>query len=294
MKYTITIEVDTHDDASQVEQLFSALAAVSAPTSARKSVDEKIADEFHAEYRDEFIAGFNHAAPVTEPGPSDNIGTLTVHSMTGADHAALVAPVEQAAPVEPIPYPEQVAARMESAPTAPVAPVEQPVNIDTNGLPWDARIHASTKTTNADGSWRNRRGVDKELIAQIEAELKSGAAPTTAAPVPFVDVVDEIAKTVDTIRSSFSADPFIVPTAPPFDLGSPVTAPVDAAPAAAPTMTYGEFMQNLSVVVQTKGLTTDHIKAMCAKIGVADVMSLGTQPELIPAAVAYLDTIKVK
>jgi hypothetical protein len=56
-------------------------------------------------------------------------------------------------------------------------------------VPWDERIHASTKATNADGSWRYKRGVDKGLIAKVEAELRAAAsaappAAASAAPPP--------------------------------------------------------------------------------------------------------------
>jgi hypothetical protein len=44
-------------------------------------------------------------------------------------------------------------------------------------LPWDPRIHARTQSINADGSWRNKRGVDIALVAQVEAELRGGTPP---------------------------------------------------------------------------------------------------------------------
>ena len=49
------------------------------------------------------------------------------------------------------------------------------VELDKNGIPWDERIHAGTKRKNADGTWSLKKGVDKELAAQIIAEYK--AAP---------------------------------------------------------------------------------------------------------------------
>lgn len=56
------------------------------------------------------------------------------------------------------------------------------VELDVNGLPWDARIHAGTKAKNADGSWRYMRGVDKEnLVPEVEAELKQALAANQAA-----------------------------------------------------------------------------------------------------------------
>ena len=54
------------------------------------------------------------------------------------------------------------------------------VELDKNGIPWDERIHAGTKRKNADGTWSLKKGVDKELAAQIIAEYQS-ATPTTPA-----------------------------------------------------------------------------------------------------------------
>lgn len=59
------------------------------------------------------------------------------------------------------------------------------VTLDSNGLPWDERIHASTKTQNKDGSWKKLKGVDDATVAAVTAELKQlmGApAPTVTAP----------------------------------------------------------------------------------------------------------------
>lgn len=67
------------------------------------------------------------------------------------------------------------------ATTAPVSGVE----LDKNGVPWDGRIHASTKTKTAKGEWKRRKGVTDIELAQITAELKAsvGSAPeTTTAP----------------------------------------------------------------------------------------------------------------
>lgn len=45
---------------------------------------------------------------------------------------------------------------------------------DSEGLPWDMRIHADTKGKNADGSWRRRRGVtDKTFVGMVENELRA-------------------------------------------------------------------------------------------------------------------------
>lgn len=73
---------------------------------------------------------------------------------------------------------------------------------DSNGLPWDERIHSANKSTNADGSWRNRRqpkdftGEWKEYIAEVESELKGGMQhfdydiTDDVPPPPVVDNVE--------------------------------------------------------------------------------------------------------
>lgn len=61
------------------------------------------------------------------------------------------------------------------------------VELDKNGIPWDERIHAGTKRKNADGTWSMKKGVDKDLYAEIMAELTAAAGQpvepvTTVAP----------------------------------------------------------------------------------------------------------------
>lgn len=63
-----------------------------------------------------------------------------------------------------------------------------PSSLDVNGRPWDERIHASSKAKNADGTWRAKRGVASELVAEVEAEL--AGSPTDALDEP--EVADEV------------------------------------------------------------------------------------------------------
>lgn len=58
------------------------------------------------------------------------------------------------------------------------------VELDKNGIPWDERIHAGTKRKNADGTWSLKKGVDKELAAQIIAEYQSAPAAPATTTVP--------------------------------------------------------------------------------------------------------------
>lgn len=55
---------------------------------------------------------------------------------------------------------------------------------DKNGLPWDERIHSSSKNFNADGTWRYRKGVSADQKSKVEAELRAALAGN-AAPAPI-------------------------------------------------------------------------------------------------------------
>lgn len=45
-------------------------------------------------------------------------------------------------------------------------------HLDSMGIPWDDRIHASSKAILKDtGQWKSKRGVDPELLKQVQGEL---------------------------------------------------------------------------------------------------------------------------
>jgi hypothetical protein len=88
--------------------------------------------------------------------------------------------VSASAPAVPAAVPVPPAG--DSAAVSPPAPTGA---LDAQGLPWDQRIHASTKAKNADGTWRQKRGVDAALVEQVTASLRSLVAiPAVPAPVP--------------------------------------------------------------------------------------------------------------
>ena len=72
-------------------------------------------------------------------------------------------------------------------PVVDADPVATP-ELDSAGLPWDERIHAGTKRQNADGSWTLKKGVDKELVAQVIEELKGAPGTTTEPATPAAPV----------------------------------------------------------------------------------------------------------
>lgn len=123
---------------------------------------------------------------------SDTVQPAVIPSPPPAAAAfAVPLPPAGAAPAVP-PVPAGAPAAAVGQAGAPPAPKAAGVELDTKGLPWDARIHAGSKAKIANGEWRLKRGVDAELLKKVEAELKSTqAAPTLPGP-PIPPAVDGV------------------------------------------------------------------------------------------------------
>lgn len=154
------------------------------------------------------------------------------------------------------------AAAVPVAAEAPIATTAG-VALDSNGLPWDERIHASTKTQNKDGSWKKLKGVDDATVAAVTAELKQlmGApAPTVTAPAPTLPAVTAPA----------------LPT-----VTAPALPPVQESPYSAFTKFIGA---NLHSVENPIGrLTSEWVNQVIELNGVpGGLANLAARPDLIP------------
>ena len=172
-------------------------------------------------------------------------------------------PISPAGPMLVIPNPEP-------APAAP-APPATGATLDKDGLPWDARIHASTKTFNADGTWRKKRGVETTLIQTVEGELKKLMAipsPAAAAPTPPV------------------------PPPPP----GPATTQAAPPPPANATevelrMQFVGLVGRASAAIQNGKLLDHELNSTCAFAGVGSLPLLGNRLDLVPQVAATIDQI---
>lgn len=128
--------------------------------------------------------------------------TLSVdHPQFGAVLALLMGTTAPAALAPPAPLGVPVAGPMpagddEDDGVIPGAPATDVTGIvDSAGLPWDERIHASSRAINkGDGKWRARKGVDAAIVPAVEAELRARQPvppppPVTMAPPMPVPVV---------------------------------------------------------------------------------------------------------
>lgn len=180
-------------------------------------------------------------------------------------------------------------ARVAGVPQPPAAVVPPPpgVELDTEGLPHDLRIHSPEKTKNKDGTWRVRRKTDPALLAAVKAELKSVmAAPagnaTAVVPPPPSDAVQ-----LDP-AAAFGGNAS-VPVAP--SAATPITTEPPAANGATLSEDLAEFARVMRTVVakQKAGvLTTEATAQIAASLGLTGVKDLSKRPDLIAAFEALL------
>lgn len=192
---------------------------------------------------------------------SDNIIRIPIKpDDPAAAFASVGYPVSEAAPSVIIPPPPP--------PEASIAPAAAPtvgVIVDKSGLPWDGRIHASTKAKNADGSWRYKRGLDAAALAQVESELKALMA------IP-------------------AAGPQLVPAPPPPPAAAAVPPPPgDPDPIAA----FIGLMGRASAAMQAKKITQEEIQNCCKSIdpSLSALPLLASRTDLVPAVAALIDGI---
>jgi len=132
--------------------------------------------------------------PVDEPGHPTSAGIDLIKGtpapaspLEPAAPAAPLVPPPPAAPAAPLvpPPPAAPAAPLVPPPPAapnnkyePAAPQGSAAETDASGMPWDARIHAGTKTKKQDGNWKARKGVEKKYFASVVAEIRPAVAAT--------------------------------------------------------------------------------------------------------------------
>lgn len=133
--------------------------------------------------------------PVT-PTPVPTAPALEATTMAAAQPVAAPAvPTDNVgnAPIAP------AVTDMAPAPTTPVPPVVPTpttvaatgVELDSEGIPWDGRIHQDAKgrMQKGAGAWKVKRGIDKELVEQVKNELRTAmaGAPQPVAPAASAD-----------------------------------------------------------------------------------------------------------
>lgn len=160
----------------------------------------------------------------------------------------VVAEIAAAVPPPPPPPPAVI------SPTGPHVLIGS-VAVDKSGLPWDERIHSSSKNLTAEGLWRKKRGVSDEAVVLTESELRR---------IPL-----------DTPGSPFIA----VPASPP---PPPVAAPAPPAISSEGKALYIKLIGDTTAAVGAKKATQEDFKSIALNHGVPS----------IPLLIQHLDKIQ--
>ena len=190
-----------------------------------------------------------------------------------------------------VPAPEQVAAltELETPPAPELVDAACADLLDSSGIMWDARIHASTRTKVSDGTWKMKRGVEPEIVAQVMAELKGAPAPTK---------VEQFAAQVDPSTLGFGAT---VPTPPtvaavpvppvPVPMADASDWPADLLGPHRPGFEFQAFMNYVMGRVNS-GIPTPTLLATCKEHDVASFNAVNGRPEVIPALARALSQLQ--
>jgi hypothetical protein len=171
-------------------------------------------------------------------------------------------------------------------------------------LPWDGRIHASTKTKRqGDNTWKLARNIAPALVEQVKAELRAAmAAPAPAATPPapaFPPTATDVAA-----QASFPppATPYpgvalpLAPAAPP---AVPPTAPTPPAAVEPPTggaadlsqLTFPQLVQVVTRMQNAGHITFTEVLGVCQELGIPALPLLSSRSDLIPAAYRKMEAI---
>jgi len=190
-----------------------------------------------------------------------------------------------------------------------VAPPPPPgIEVDAMGMPWDARIHSGSRARVADGSWRQKRNLDPNVLAQVESELRqtmglpapASGATSSVTTVPSLPIAPPVAPiqpaAVVSPESAFAAAvaPVAVPVPPPFvpnvvtSVAPPTTTPaivsagaVTTASPSSATVTFPALMQKITQAFAAKQLDQATIQSACQQVGLPSLPMLASRPDLV-------------
>ena len=255
-------------------------------------------------------------AAIDKADPMHNCHTAVLKSVAPGEIT-----VQMTSAPQPIPMTGAPVAEDEALPftplDAPAPPVAEPVDttstntttvtagsvdVDSEGLPWDGRIHSSNKKKiTKDDTWQLRRGIDSAVVEQVKAELRQVMA------IPNVSGITIVSQgTITEVSES------LVPPAPPtetqglhpetnafstatvnklVEAGNTVpTAAAGTPQTGASSKPYSEYkLPDLMRGITSKMIQPDVVQSVVAKFGVPSVPALATRQDLIPLVAEALE-----
>ena len=138
-------------------------------------------------------------------------------------------------------------------------------DLDSRGLPWDARIHSSSKNRNADGSWRKLRGVHEGFVNDVENEL---SRTMNAPAVPVAPIEEPVTQTPSET---------VIPDVPVVPVDEPVS--------------FNDFMQYLTPKLAAGEINPAQVAGVIASVELPHIGALFNRPDLIPAVKQKIEAL---
>jgi len=195
------------------------------------------------------------SAEAIDPSVTDEAVDKHLESLQAATPATAT---EQTPPPPPPATTEQAA----------TPPPPTTVDVDSEGLPWDARIHSSGKTKlKKDNTWKLKKGIPEQEVVAVKEELRAAMGVTTEQTPPPPPATEQTP-----------------PPPPATDSEQAATPPPPPPPATATTVTFAEVMPKITAA----GVTQEQIMAASAAFGLNNLLELSQKPELIPQVLTAL------
>lgn len=211
----------------------------------------------HASDSNPFAVWVSRWGGTAAPSTAAAAPTPIVPAPATAIPAPSIPPPPSAPPPVSVAPPPVVAVPSPPASSVSVVPAP-PVSgeLDSSGLPYDARIHNHGRTKKIDGTWKLIKGIDKALAAQIEAELRG----TAIAAIP----------------------------APGTTVAPPPPASVAAVP---PAALFAALMKRVTAGISSGKVTQGKINEAALTLGVTNLMQFHSRSDLLPLFNTLLDGV---
>lgn len=201
--------------------------------------------------------------------------------------------IEAAAPAQlpaanippPPPPPPPAAAAVAPANSAAAAAPVVSSELDADGLPWDARIHANTKARNANNTWRTKRGLPAGMLETITAELRVMYPARTAGAVPPPPPAAVRAPDAGAVPPPPSVNAGGVPPPPPPPAATATVLPSDGAQQG---LTFPKLMEKITGAMNTGKLNKAQLDQVLTACGVGTIAVLAASADKFSTVETYL------
>lgn len=248
---------------------------------------------------------FPQPVPLNLPGAASVMGLAVSTATPTLDAPTVTAPtLPTNAPSLPV---ESAAVLSANAPplTTPVTiqtGVMPGTEVDSQGIPWDERIHSSSKKKKGDGTWILKRGVDHTLAQTITAQLVAAKLPVVDQPSAAIQTTGVASVAGNPLVSLPPALLSMPPPAVNMPLASlpgqqanvpanlPTSAPVTGPPPVNPVARFREMMGKISAGLAAKTITQQQVTDAHrgSGIGLEQLQQAVLFPDKIPLIEAAL------